>query len=531
MPKKVISMIEDGNDSLDRSADLFSAMLSMQGAGMTTNQILNVLSDPKNFLGQVAYDHTKSNDRKTAVNWLYRQNFLKARRAILQVDKYDVEELPPLSKAESEKQELEINNGVSWRTKIKRVGGKPEREPKCTFENIKLILGRGIEQPCFKFDQFAKRVSYGANTPWGGIAGDEIKDIDLIKIKDWLCSRWQFEPHCNLILEVVLCLAHKNSFHPVKDYLFGLPDWDQVPRAETWLQKYLNATGPQRYLRAVSRKTLVAMIARILKPGCKFDCMPVLIGEQGVRKSTTVLKLAEPWGSDAKVSINDKDGVINMFGKWVMEFGEMESLRKAEVEAIKEFLVRGTDRLRLPFGKLSEEFPRQCIFIGTTNKDEFLKDETGNRRFWPVSVGECDPEGLMEVRDQLFAEAMVYYQMGEILDLSKAEMQEAKEEHEKRMVTDILEERIDEFLAKKTDGFNARKFTLNELFKFGQNELNLKDDLVTQRRIGFCLRRIGYSKKSLKNGSGGNSKYWVRGKSRKMTKIWGNEKGPWGNVF
>lgn len=485
----------------DRSAGLFSIAMAMCGKGMTDNEILSVLSDTQYEIARAAYDR-RGSSRAAAVDWL-REYVLKKARTLTDETKCfnEAVEVSEMSLSEILEQNKELEDELDKSEKGKL---------KCSFKNLIKILNK-ISESVFKHDEFSNAEVYGVDTPWGGVKGQEIRNIDLINMKQWFAVEHKIEPHINLICEAMQFVAYKNSYHPVRNYIRGLPEWDGVERLDTWMVRLLNAKGPEIYVKAVSRKLLVAMIKRVFVPGCKFDYVPVLIGAQGILKSTAVARLGAPWSSDAHMNISDKDGVLAMRGAWLMELGELSSLSKAETNQVKEFVTRATDRIRTPYGKLTEAFPRQCVFIGTTNNDEFLKDETGNRRFWPIEVGVCDVDALSKERNQLFAEAYLIYGLGEELYLDEKEAQiGAESEQEKRLESDILVDRVSEFFAKETPNFNAEKFTLFEAFgDWGPFKL-MRDDMVTHRRAGRALKMAGFEKRAAKGEDKKWRKYWFK---------------------
>ena len=183
-------------------------------------------------------------------------------------------------------------------------------------------------------------------------------------------------------------VADDRAYHPLRAYLAGLPEWDGSPRVDTLLIDYLGATD-NAYIRAVTRKTLCAAAARVYSPGCKFDTILVLNGPQGIGKSTLIAKLGGEWFSDSLQlsDTHDKTAAEKLQGYWILEIGELAGLRKAEVETLRSFLSRQNDIYRASFGRRATPHPRQCVFIGTTNAESgYLRDTTGNRRFWPVKV-------------------------------------------------------------------------------------------------------------------------------------------------
>lgn len=244
------------------------------------------------------------------------------------------------------------------------------------------------------------------------------------------------------------------SYHPIRDYLSLLPEWDRTPRIETLLIDYLGAPD-NRYVRAVTRKTLCAAVKRVLQPGIKFDTMLVLNGPQGVGKSTLIAKLGGEWFNDS-LSLNDtkdKTAAEKLQGFWIMEIGELAGLRKAEVETLRSFLSRQNDIYRASFGKRATPHLRQCVFFGTTNEESgYLRDTTGNRRFWPVKTPGTGYKHSWQLTreeiDQIWAEALYYVNSGEKIYLDSDLDALAQEEQREAMQTDEREGLVREYLDK-----------------------------------------------------------------------------------
>lgn len=256
------------------------------------------------------------------------------------------------------------------------------------------------------------------------------------------------------IFDAVNIVAETNSFHPVREYLDSCT-WDGVERLDTLLIDYLGAEDSP-YTRAVTRKTLVAAVARIYRPGCKFDYMLTLRGVQGVGKSTLIAKLGGDWYSDSFTTLQGKEAYEQVQGVWIMEVGELAGMRKAEAETIKLFISKQADRFRQAYGRRIQDFPRQCIFIGTTNERQFLRDPTGNRRFWVVDTPNAPTHSIWELTPEtiqrIWAEAVKLYKAGEKLYLSRELEQAAREtqagyeeENPKAgIIQDYLERRLPE---------------------------------------------------------------------------------------
>ncbi len=499
LPSVIVDRILVGRGCSDRSASLFVCSFAMIRAGFTDNEILSVLSDRSNYLGATAYEHAKTSDRFRAVQWLRDYTLRKAKfeaSAEAAFKDVPVEGGLPLSGSDAIKQEKKTLN-ETWRDQIERT--PPNKDGpgnvKTTLFNVELILRGETSDDVFKLNEFSGTHIYSRNTPWTGKEGAELRDIDLIEIKHWLSRSWGFEPATALVLEAVQKIANGNRFHPVRDYLATL-EWDGVPRLDGWLKRYLGAEGPETYLSVVGRKTLVGMIKRVMEPGCKFDYVLILEGKQGCGKSTAVRWLSDPWFSDGQVNIMDKDGVLTMRSVWVKELGELSGMRKADVDTLKEFISRQTDRIRTPYGKLAEDFPRQCIFIGTTNSDHYLKDPTGNRRFWPVSVTGLRRKAFQRDRDQLLAEALGAYNLGERVYLETAEEEAlATSEQWKRVWEDGWTDVIGRYLIENP---KLKNFTVLSLFGSEGPLPEVRGSVHDQMRAAACLKTLGFEKQQMR---------------------------------
>jgi putative DNA primase/helicase len=326
-----------------------------------------------------------------------------------------------------------------------------------------------------------------------------LKKSLVINIINWFAHQWRFEPTEQKINLAVQQIASENMFHPVREYLNSLK-WDNKPRVAGFLKNYFHAVGPNIYLRAVSKKFLCAMVARIYQPGIKFDNVLILEGKQGVGKSTASRILGGEWFTDTGIlNIGDKDSYLGLQGKWLIELGELSSIRKADLEKLKAYIAGQSDDIRPPYARRSENFLRQSVFIGTTNADNYLNDPTGNRRFWPVKISKCENELLKKDRDQLFAEAIHLLKKGEKLYLNEEENTLAEIEQKKRMVHEPWIEEFIEFAKYKKDiddfSFDERSFTLKQLtdhLPFA----NLINDQRDAKRMSSVLRTLNYRTRS-----------------------------------
>lgn len=264
------------------------------------------------------------------------------------------------------------------------------------------------------FNVFSEDLIFLKPAPWHR-PGEKITywtDSETARCKYYWGQARKFEPSSLMIEEAIINVSGQKPFHPIKDYIEAI-EWDGFARIANWLTKYCGAEDTE-YTRAVGLKMLVAAVTRLYDPGHKFDYVPVLEGRQGIGKSRAVAILGGEWYGDITVDVHSKDTVDIMRRLWIIEVSEMETQFRTETQALKSFLSRSSDMCRLAYGKRSKTFPRHNIFVGTINPEDdsdmgWLKDTTGNRRFWPVLCESIDIDALRKVRDQLWAEAYLYY--------------------------------------------------------------------------------------------------------------------------
>ena len=289
------------------------------------------------------------------------------------------------------------------------------------IENVVVILnGDPALSGCVGFNEMSHNIVAVRSLPWRKVSAESPwTDADDAGLRYYLERVYGLSGK-DKIFDGLNVVAMAHNFHPVRDYLEGCV-WDGSPRLERLLVDYLGAEDTP-YTRAVTRKALIAAVARIFRPGCKFDYMLTLRGRQGLGKSALIAKLGGPWFSDSFTTLQGKDAFEQVQGVWLMEIGELASMKKAEVESIKLYLSKQVDRFRPAYGRRIQEFPRQCIFIGTTNEEQFLRDRTGNRRFWVVDTPNAPARDMWSeltpaVVAQVWAEAVAYYKKGEVLFL------------------------------------------------------------------------------------------------------------------
>lgn len=301
-----------------------------------------------------------------------------------------------------------------------------------SIDNIVLILENDPKlKGIYAYNEFDHIEIATSSMPWRRVSVEldkSLRDSDDSNLRHYLERNYKITGK-EKIRDAIKVVANRNTFHPVREYLESCK-WDGVERVDTLLIDYLGAEDCE-YVRTVTHKTLVAAVARVYEPGCKFDYMLTLSGAQGIGKSTLFDRLGGNWFSDSLTSVTGKESYEQLQGVWIMEMGELSALKKSEVEATKLFLSKREDRYRRAYGERVEQFPRQNIFIGTTNEKQFLRDDTGARRFWVVDLVNKAEHNLFEELDKdtvakIWAEAKIYYDLGEDLKLDKATEEEAR---------------------------------------------------------------------------------------------------------
>lgn len=380
----------------------------------------------------------------------------------------------------------------SWKAKLVR-GESGDVKPLIT--NAVLILENEPALQGIRYNELSNGIEVKGKLPWPR-PNKYWRDADDAQLYTWVADRYGVQFPENRFSKALTTVTDKRCFNPLREYVQQLPEWDGVPRADTLLIDYLGAPDTE-YTRVVTRKTLVGAIQRVLQPGCKFDTVLVLDGKPGIGKSTLLRKLGGKWFSDSLslADTRDKTAAEKLQGVWIMEIGEMQGTRKADVDIMKGFISRQVDEYRAAYGRVVERHPRTCIICGTTNSTTgFLRDTTGNRRFWPVTVnggGRLSVWDMTEdTRAQIWAETMILVAEGETsyldaaMELEAAKMQREAIEYDDREgeVIDYLETLLpaDWYswdMAKRVDFFQQR------------DVLDVKVD-CTMRRTKVCAREI-----------------------------------------
>lgn len=326
--------------------------------------------------------------------------------------------------------------------------------PEASIKNITLILENhpGLKDN-LSYDTFKECLTVLDDLPWQRLSeriSDVWTDKDDSAFRELLERGYKISNGAKT-QDAIALFCIRNTHHPVRDYLEGL-QWDGTPRLDSLLIDYMGAEDSD-YTRTVTRKSLVGAVARIMEPGCKHDHVLVLVGPQGAMKSTLFKRLGGDFFSDSMYTVQGKEAYEQIQGVWLIEMAEMSAMKRAEVETMKQFISKQVDTYRAAYARRAEEHPRQCAFFGTTNDVEFLKDQTGSRRFWPVTVTELGVERVPMLTqdhvDQLWAEAVALYTMGETWHLDRDMEALAREEQEKHTEQSAYIGLIREFLDKK----------------------------------------------------------------------------------
>jgi hypothetical protein len=458
---------KDGDDS--RSAWLFDAVCNLVRCGVPDETILGTLLDP---------------------DWGISESVLELGRG---AEKYALRQI------DKARETVAASDARSLQCDSK---GVPYPNP----HNIRVAMEQlGVR---LSHDQFADRLLVEGLPGFGPALQDEA----VARLWLTIDERYAFRPTKDLFWTVVEDYARQHGFHPVRDYLDGLT-WDGTPRVDTWLSQYGNAEDTE-YTRAVGALFLLAAVRRARQPGCKFDEMLVLRSPQGTGKSSALEALcphADWFGDELPLNADTKVVIERLHGRWIVEAAELKGMRRGDVEHLKAFLSRQMDRARMAYGRVPKEVPRQCVIAGTTNSEQFLRDTTGNRRFWPVEVGEFDARSLATIRDQLWAEAGQREAAGESIRLDPSLYPVAAEAQERHRIEDPFEGRLAEVLGDCHGKIKAEDAWTIIGVPSGQRTQEHK------ARLGEAMRRLGWKRTKLRFG--GPNPEWCYARGSKAERI------------
>jgi putative DNA primase/helicase len=374
--------------------------------------------------------------------------------------------------------------GPDWRKPLQRRGKSyigDERNVLLAFQLAPELAG------VIRFNEFALNIEFTRAPPWRVcVAGSPWIEKDDAGALAWFQQKDIAVRSGAVVANAALLAASDHPFHPVRDYQDSLV-WDGTERLCTMLETYFGARGHGEYLAAVGLRFMVSGVARIQKPGCQADHMLVLEGAQGIGKTSAVRALSvEPeWFAGNLPDIHSKDAPLQLVGRWFVEIAELKAVRNSQVEATKSFITETSDTFRPPYARRTAQFPRQTVFIGTTNESEYLRDRTGNRRYWPVKCTHINIPALLRDRDQLWAEAVREFRVGTRWHLTDQEMRLATDEQRARVFTTETEADVAEYLGK--------------IAAAGQQEISVRDVLIYG--LGLNPDTAGYAEAARKLGS------------------------------
>lgn len=375
--------------------------------------------------------------------------------------------------------------------------------------NIKKILMRDkFLRKRLWYDEFHHKIFTDIN--WFGASSVPVRewsdadDVDLMTyIQDDLglhrCTK-------GMVMDAVLSISKRNTRNEPRDWLESLK-WDESDRVSNFFCKYFGVKDDE-YTRAISKNFWISMVARVMSPGCKADNMIILEGKQGRYKSTALSIIGGKWYVETNENPNSKDFFQIFQGKMLIEIGELDSFNKAETTKIKAVVSTATDRFRPPYGRTPQDYPRQCIFVGTTNESNYLRDATGGRRFWPVSIGSIDIDALSLDREQLFAQAVSLYNSGEAWhEVPSA----AAQEQELRRENDPWESVIEQYL--NSNFIKIQGYVTVLSIATDASCLNIdigRVDRLVSSRIGKILRALGWEKDKTVRENGRPSQSYIK---------------------
>lgn len=359
--------------------------------------------------------------------------------------------------------------------------------------NAYLMLTNGIWRGCLGFDSFANSVFWAKTPPaladfTSPQAGDVLRDRDAVYVQHYLSrigAPAQVSFKVQTIQEAIIVAAQRNALHPLQNYLNGLA-WDGVQRLNTWLHRYAGCDDTP-YHADIGRMWMVSAVARALNPGVKVDTMLILQGVQGLRKTSLLEVLGGRWFLPELGSVTNKDTKQSLMGKWIVECAELDAMQRSEITAVKTFLTIREDFYRLPYARTFQHQPRSVCFAGTTNSAQPFNDATGARRFWPATCTRIDIPAALRDRDQLWAEAVARFEVGEQWHPSTNSLVAIQLEQADRYEPDIWTDKVLGWVHTRLTSFTTAEIATGPLnLEIG------KVDRQTQSRIGKILAHAGY---------------------------------------
>lgn len=389
----------------------------------------------------------------------------------------------------------------------------------CRENVIYVLQGHAAWSGALAADVFSRRIVTARETPLGHKVGDIWCQDNYIALGLWLNENESFQiRRTETMADAVGFVSKQHAVHPLQDFLNALT-WDGTARMDAWLEAYLGVQ-PTEYSKKVGRYFLLNLIRRAFEPGCVMRSVLVLEGKQNIGKSTIARLLATPWFSDTPFRVGDKDAYQVLQGVWVYEISELDSFSRAEASSVKAFVSSTKDRFRAPYEREVEDHLRQTCFIATTNAVEYLKDWTGNTRFWPVKCGaKIDLEGFRLARDQLLAEAVATYRAGGELAICHPDADEDarlfEPERAQRMSVHPWFDITAKYLRDNPQILNV---TVAEMLDkaFGMSAAEMGRDAQADSRVGKALQKLGWEKRrdGKPDADGIRARRWYRPESQ-----------------
>ena len=341
---------------------------------------------------------------------------------------------------------------------------------------------------------------------------DPLKDTDYTRIKRWMHRHYNTHFTTDSIVEATNYIAELNGRNPLTEWL-NKNVWDGVPRADEWLIRGCGAEDNELN-REIGRRWLIQCVARAMNPGCKADCVLILVGPQGAKKSTTFRTLAtQEYFCDTPMDIGSSNAYMQIHRAWIYEVAELDSIRRARNSSTKAFLSAQEDTFRLPYARQTVTLQRHTVFCGTTNKAEFITDETGSRRYWPIQVGKMDLNWTEKNREQLWAEAAVAYKNGEKWYLEQESQEVLDTQSSDFRQFDPWHEVIERFIS--GNGLNC---STTEIMERGLKLEKYQMTRSSEMRVGDIMRQLGYER--ARRRIYGDRKYvWVESKTDNVINI------------
>jgi putative DNA primase/helicase len=396
---------------------------------------------------------------------------------------------------------LVVPRGEGWETKLLWKSSASGLTLETNLANAATILANAPEfEGAIAFDEFAGRPTILKPCPIEAVPGPW-RNIHQVRAAAWLQgSKWRLNVGADTASLASTLVAHSNPVHPLRQKLSSL-EWDGTGRIASWLTTYLGA-DPTPYHAEIGAKWLISMIARAFVPGCKVDHVIVLEGKQAAMKSTALRHLSLGWFADDIPDLGTKDSAIHLQGVWLVEMAELDALCRSDLNRIKAFVTRTIDRYRAVYQEHAEDHPRQCVFSGSTNEQDYLTDPSGGRRWWPVPVGTIQIADLERDVLQLWAEARLAHEDGkEWWISSETAHKRAAEVQEERYSGDVWDERIAEFVT------GLAWVTVPMILGTSLQLSPREQDRTHQMRVTKCLKSLGWRRTRVYEGGGRSWRY------------------------